>query len=270
MRKAKTLFVVVLFMCLTSLSLFAQYDNSPATFKVIPSVIWAPASGGGTWYTELQIWSRTAGTEVDIYFMYGAGVWRYHATLWTSVGADDCYKSTNILSTLYGLDSGFTYYGRSGTLLIYSYGGSVQATARTRHTGNYAKTINGLSNTDSNTAALGRYLMMMNVMQSSSYRTSLTLYNHGSACDVHIQVIHNGGVTGSTITRSLAQYEYQAFDVFAEAGLTGSTYTNCFVSVWAQDTGGPQGRVFCSGAAVHNSTNDPAYHVAQNGWIPPL
>jgi hypothetical protein len=260
MKKIVFLSFVVLFLGLTSTSLFAQYDNSPATYKVVPSVIWAPASGGGTWYTELQIYTEDTSTEVDVYFDYGGGSYRYHFILWESDNNYDLYKSTNILATLAARDPSFTYYGRSGALRLYSYGGEIQVMARTYHSGNYAKTICGLSNTDSNTCSDSRHLMIMNAMNSSSFRTSVTLFNIGSACTVYIQIIQNGSVIGSFNKSMVANSDYMAFNVFTEAGMAG-TYTNCFVLVWTS-TGG---RVFCSGATAHNSTNDPAYHVAQ-GW----
>ncbi len=160
MKKATKLFVMVLFLCLTSLSLFAQYDTSPDDYKYVPSVIWAAASGGGTWYSELQIWAETPGTQVICWFDYDGG-FRGPYTLFTSVGLDDCYRTTNILGTLYAQDSSFSYYGRSGALYIYTVGGEdIQVMARTNHTSGYAKTIPGMSNVDGTTASQGRYLMI--------------------------------------------------------------------------------------------------------------
>ena len=266
MKKVKTLFVVVLFMCLTSLSLFAQYDNDPAYLKIVPSVIWAPASGGGTWYSEVQIWAETPGTEVTCYFRYGGpGYVRGGFLIWTSSGVDDCFKTNNILDVLAGLDPSFNYFGRSGGMEIWSVGGPIQVMVRTYHSGGYAKTICGLNWVDSNWAAFGRDMMIMNAMQSSSFRTFVTFFNMGAPCTVNIQIIQNGSVIGS-FTKYIVGGDYQAFNVFAEAGLTG-TYTNCFVLVSPQDTGAAnQGKIFCSGATAHNVTNDPAYHVAMGWW----
>ena len=196
MKKAKTLFVVVLFMCLTSLSLFAQYDNDPDGVKYVPSVIWAPASGGGTWSTEVQIYATTAGTTVNCYFYYEGGY--AGATIWTSSGADDCFRTTNILAYLASIDPTFDYFGRSETLELYrTTGGLIQVMARTYQSGGYAKSICGLSPTASNTASVGRQMMIMNMMQSSSFRSFVTLFNTNMDCMVDIQIIQNGSVIGS-------------------------------------------------------------------------
>ena len=267
MKKVKTVFVVVLFMGLTSISLFAQrdyhgssfveYDNSPDTSKVLPSVIWAPASGGGVWYTEVQIYAPTSGTEVVCFFNYGDA---YRGELiWISTMADQCYKTTNILGVMDGLDPdpGFDYYGRSGSLAFYANGNPIQVMARTWHSGGYAKTICGLNYVMANTAGSDRGLMIMNVMQSASFRTSITLYNSGDPCTAYIYIIQNDGVVIGYIEKSLGTFGYRAFNVFAEAGLTG-TYDNCWVLVYSS----AGGYIFCSGATANNSTNDPAYHVA--------
>jgi len=260
MKKATKLFVMVLFLCLTSLSLFAQYDTSPDDYKYVPSVIWAPASGGGIWYSGLQIWAETPGTQVRCYFDYDGGS-RGSFPLFTSVGLDDCYRTTNILYTLYLLDSSFAYYGKSGALYIYTVGGEdIQVMARTSHTSGYGKTIPGMSNVDGTTASQGRYLMILNVNKNSTYRHSITLYNLGTTCDVYCQIIQNNSPIG-LVTKSMNMYDYKAFDVFAEAGLT-SSYDNCFVLIWTSTSGG---RIICGGATAHNSTNDPAYHLPV-GW----
>ena len=264
MKKAKTLFVLMFFMCLTSLSLFAQYDSSPDSSKWLPSVIWAAASGGGTWYSELQIWAETSGTQVRCYFDYDGGT-RGPFTLFTSSGVDDCYRTTNILNVLSALDPTFTYYGRSGGMQIYSTGGEdIQVMARTYHSGGYAKTMNAVSDVDGTTASYQRWMMIMNVMKSSTFRTSITLYSLGPTCTVWIQIIQNNAPIAS-FSRSMNIFDYKAFDVFAEAGLTG-TYYNCFVLIWTADTGGSQGRILCGGATVRNSTNDPAYHAPVGWW----
>lgn len=262
MKKATKLFVMVLLLCLTSLSLFAQYDNSPTNYKYVPSVIWAPALGGGTWYSEIQIWAETPGTEVVCWFDYDGG-FRGPYTLFTSVGLDDCYRTTNILATISALDpTSFVYYGKSGALNIRVTGGltDIQVMARTNHTSGYAKTIPGVSGSNGNTASQGRYLMLLNVNKSTTYRHFVTLYNVGSSCTVYAQIIQNNSPIG-IVSKSMGSYNYKAFDVFADAGLTG-TYYNCFVLIWASNTGG---RIICGGATAHNGTNDPAYHLPV-GW----
>jgi hypothetical protein len=260
MSKVKALFAVVLILCIATSSLLAQH--SPDGVKYVPSVIWAPAAGGGTWLSEVQIWATTPGTTVNCGFIYDGG--SRGVTLWTSSAENACFRTANILEHLASLDPAFDYYGRSGALELYrTSGGLIQVMARTYHSGGYAKTICGVSALTSNTASFGRYVMIMNVMQSSNYRTFLTLLNVNMDCTVDIQIVQNGTVIGS-FSKYIDSWGngYLAFNVFAEAGLTG-TYANCIVLITAQDTGvGEQGMVLCSGATAHNGTNDPAYHAA--------
>ena len=42
--------------------------NSPAQYKVLPEVIWASATGGGTWVSEVQLTDVTGGSQVSVYY----------------------------------------------------------------------------------------------------------------------------------------------------------------------------------------------------------
>ena len=47
--------------------------NSPAQHKVLPEVIWAAATGGGTWMSEVQVTDISGGSQVSVYYSTAAG-----------------------------------------------------------------------------------------------------------------------------------------------------------------------------------------------------
>ncbi|MCG2680311.1 MAG: SBBP repeat-containing protein, partial [Kiritimatiellae bacterium] len=133
--------------------------NSPAQYKVLPEVIWAPATGGGTWMSNVQVTDVSGGSQVSVYYNAASGR-RGPFLLWDNSGggALSSVKYTNLLQTIDGLDSGaFTYYGTVGAVEFISQDGShlLQAAARTLN-GNYAKTFTALSLHDANTADTSR------------------------------------------------------------------------------------------------------------------
>ena len=92
---------------------------SPKNFQIIPEAIWAPATGGGIWLTEVQIIDLSGGFEVKAYFRAGSGVNRGLFTLYVNnngLGRSDLFS--NILATLDNLDPdpNFSYYGRVGAI----------------------------------------------------------------------------------------------------------------------------------------------------------
>jgi len=90
-------------------------DNSPSNYQIIPECIWAVATGGGTWVSEVQITDITGGSVVSVYFNYGGGGNRRGPfTLWTGPAANYNVKYASILSTIDGLDAGaFDYYDKN-------------------------------------------------------------------------------------------------------------------------------------------------------------
>jgi hypothetical protein len=122
------------------------YANSPSDYIILPECIWAPATGGGTWMSQVQITDLTGGSSVSAYFSYGGGLRQGPVSIWTnSGGAGRSEKFTNFLSSMGAIDTGFTYYGRVGTVEFVTQDAAhkIQVAARTLN-GDYAKTFPGL------------------------------------------------------------------------------------------------------------------------------
>ncbi len=133
--------------------------NAPGQYKVLPEVIWASATGGGTWMSNVQVTDVSGGSIVSVYYNTGT-TRRGPFQLWNNSAGSalSSAKYTNLLETIDGLDSGtFTYYGTVGAVEFITQDSShkIQAAARTLN-GNYAKTFTALSLHDANTAASGR------------------------------------------------------------------------------------------------------------------
>ena len=248
-----------------SVNIAAQaYDNSPSNYQVIPECLWAVATGGGTWVSEVQITDITGGSVVSVYFDYGGGNRRGPFTLWTSPGADQNVKYANILSSLDSLDAeAFTYYGRVGAVEFSTQDVShkIQVTARTLN-GNYSKTFPGLNLTDANTADTSRRMMIQNFVNNSTYRSTCGIFNPtADSVTLELKLIDaNGSQIGSTITRTLVGYDFQSFSPFNQAGVPypANSYDN--MVLWVTPTSG-SGKVMVFGASANNTSNDPAAHI---------
>ena len=71
--------------------------NSPAQQKILPEVIWAAATGGGTWMSEVQVTDISGGSQVSVYYNTSAGR-RGPFVLWNnSGGALRSMKYSNML-----------------------------------------------------------------------------------------------------------------------------------------------------------------------------
>ena len=239
-------------------------DNSPSNYQVIPECIWAIATGGGTWVSEVQVSDITGGSVVSVYFNYGAGNRRGPFTLWTSPGANQSVKYFNILSSIDALDAeAFTYYGRVGAVEFSTQDAShrIQVAARTLN-GNYSKTFPGLNLKDANTASITRKMMIQNFSNNATYRSSCGFFNP-TANSVTIEfrlLLENGSTIGWTFTRTLVGYDFQSFSPFNQAGVPypANSYDN--VVLWITPTTG-SGRVMVYGASANNTSNDPAAHI---------
>jgi len=239
-------------------------DNSPSDYKILPEAIWAPATGGGTWVSEVQVSDLTGGSIVSVYFDYGGGARRGPFTLWTnSGGADRSGKFTNILSSLQSLDSGFTYYGLVGTLEFSTQDDShkIQVVARTLN-GNYSKTFPGFNLTDSNTADTTRKMMIQNYVSNATYRSTCGFFNPTSdSVTVEFRLLNgSGSLIGSAFTKSFVGYDFKAFSPFNEAGIPYPSYSYDNVFLLISPTSGT-GKLMCFGASANNTTNDPASHI---------
>jgi Abnormal spindle-like microcephaly-assoc'd, ASPM-SPD-2-Hydin/Beta-propeller repeat len=240
------------------------YVNSPSNYQVIPECLWAVASGGGTWVSEVQITDLTGGSVVSVYFDYGAGNRRGPFTLWTSPGVNQNVKYPNILSSIDALDAeAFTYYGRVGAVEFSTQDAShrIQVAARTLN-GNYSKTFPGLNLTDSNTSNTSRRMILQNFVNNSTYRSSCGFFNPTTdSVTLELKLIDaTGSQIGSTITRTLLGYDFQSFSPFNQAGVPypANSYDN--VVLWITPTSG-SGKVMVFGASANNTSNDPAAHI---------
>ena len=243
--------------------------NSPAQQKILPEVIWAPATGGGTWMSEVQVTDISGGSQVSVYYNTRAGR-RGPFPLWNnSGGALRSQKYSNILQTIDGLDSGvFTYYGTVGAVEFVTQDAAhvLQVMARTLN-GNYSKTFPALSLHDSNTADTSRAMIIPNLTNNSTYRSTCGMFNPTAdavTMELRLRDAANTQI-GSTITKTLNGYGFNAFNPFNEAGVPYPAYSYDNVILQIQPVSGT-GKVLCFGASANNATNDPAAHVAvQNG-----
>lgn len=245
-------------------SLAAGNENSPSPWVVLPEVLWASASGGGTWTTEVQITDLSGGSVVCAFFNYGGGGRRGPFTVWTSSGANQSVKFANILTSLDGLDGGaFTYFGRSGAVEFVTQDAAhtIHVAARTMN-GAYSKTFQGLSAAEANTGDLTREMMVQNYASNATYRSSAGFYNPAeTAVTVDFRLVDgNGNQVGLGFSRTFAAHDFQAFNPFAQAGVPypGSVYDGCWLLLTPASG---QGRVLGFGASANNVTNDPAAHI---------
>ncbi len=238
---------------------------SSNNYQVLPGVIWAPATGGGTWITNVQITDATGGSQVSVYFNYGGGNRRGPIVLWTSPGINRSIKFDNILESIDNLDSGsFDYYGRVGALefITQDTGHKILVAARTFN-GNYSKTYSGLNDVESNTADVTREMLIQDLTSNSVYRPAAGFFNPTSdGVTVELRLVESTGSTlGSAFTKAFLGYDYQTFNPFNEAGVPypTSSYDNVFLRVHPLSG---SGRLMCYGATANNNTNDPAAHLA--------
>jgi inosine/xanthosine triphosphate pyrophosphatase family protein len=245
-----------------------DFVNCPASYKVLPEVIWASATGGGEWVTEVQITDMTGGSGVQVYFNYGGGQRRGPLTLWTnSGGAGTSAKYTNLLSTLQSLDSSFSYYGKVGAVEFVTQDTAhrIHVVARTLN-GNYSKTFPGLNDEISNTADLFNPMMVQNTVSNATYRTFIGCFNPSTdSVTVEFRIYGSNGIQiGNTITKTFVAKDFQSFNLFTAAGVPYPTYSYDNTWVEVRPVSGA-GRVMVFGATANNNTNDPAAHIAVPG-----
>ncbi|MDD8012867.1 MAG: M6 family metalloprotease domain-containing protein, partial [Acidobacteriota bacterium] len=245
-----------------------SYYNSPAQYKVLPEVIWAQATGGGTWISEVQLTDVTGGSQVYVYYNTATGR-RGPILLWNNTGgALSSIKYSNLLETIDGLDTGtFTYYGTVGAVEFITQDGSHTIHAAVRElNGNFAKTSSGLSLHDANTATTTRAMTVTNLSSNATYRATVGFFNPtADEVSVEYTLLNNGGEqVGTLFNRTMAGHGFLTFDPFTEAGVPypGSSYDNVILQV-RPITGA--GKLMCFGATANNASNDPAAHVAVQG-----
>jgi hypothetical protein len=173
-----------------------------------------------------------------------------------------------LLETIDNLDSEvFAYYGKVGSVEFMTQDGShtIQVTARTLN-GNYSKTFPGLNLVNAETADTSRMMLIQNYTNNAGYRSTSGFFNP-SADSVTVEFTlldGNGAQIGSQFSRTLAGYDFQAFNPFIQAGVPypANSYDNVILRI--RPTSG-MGQVMCFGASVDNTSNDPASHLAVQG-----
>lgn len=245
------------------------YYNSPVRIIILPEVIWADASGGGTWISEVQIFARRLGTVVDATFYYAGGS-RQVMNLWTSTADYACVRYPNILQTLQTKDPTFTYQGKVGALLLSCQVDGdyrIQAMARTVN-GNYGKTHPGIAWADMYSANVDRQMMIQGLINTAAYRTFvgfLCAPADGQPMTVEFEVCTGDNVVlGTPFTKTFNAGAFASFNPFTEAGVT-QAYDNCYL--WINPTAsGSSGEnsigLFCFGSTANNTTNDTAALIA--------
>ena len=248
------------------------HDTSPARDVVIPEAVWAPATGGGTWVTEIQITSFTADTTIQVWFVT-TDTMRGPITL-TTLGQYRSVLYTNILSALNSLEGGaYAYSGKSGALWFktQSTAHRIHVQARTRN-GNFGKTFQGqavYNPTDSSIVAsyVARVSpiqrgVIQNLINNATYRSFVGFANiSGSPISIQFTVIASpGGFAGTPFTKTIPGGRFVVFNPFEEAGVPypGNSFTNCWLFV--NPTSG-DGRVMGFGSSTNNTTNDSFAHV---------
>jgi len=239
--------------------------NLASPYIILPECLWAAASGGGTWVTDVQIVDLTGGSQVSVYFNYGYGLRRGPITVWNNSGGElSSFKFNNFLSFLNSIDTEFQYYGRAGAVEFITQDADhrIQVMARI-YNGNCSKTVPGLIPCDENTAAGSRRLIIPYLVNNASYRSSCGFFNPTSnQITVEFRLINNSGnIIGSLFTKSFSAYDFKAFNPFKEAGIPYPAYSYDGVILLVRPVSG-SGKVICFGASANNTSNDPAAHIA--------
>ncbi len=250
----------------------SRADVKPAGFIpsddiIIPEVIWAPASGGGEWKTELIITDvdSSTGVEVSVQFVSGTVIYS-NISLWLSPGPGSSIKFSNILETMQGFDIGNTYYGKVGALFLSCEdpNNTIMASARI-HNGDYGKSYPGMSWTDENSVNVGFGMALHNLSHNANVRSAVGVFNAaagGYSMTADFILVDAGANEIGSFSKSFSPWEYKAFDPFVEAGLGAGSYDNCALVVIPTYTGqsSPDRGLYVIGSSAVASTNDSYPH----------
>jgi len=241
----------------------ASTDMDAARHLICPEVIWAPATGGGTWLSRLVIEDASGESVVTAYFHYGT-LQVGPVTLWNSTGYAHAVRFSNILSTI-GALAGTSLYGQVGTLELYTQDDShlILADVETIN-GNYGKTFPGITWTDGNSANIGRSMVLQNLTNTSTYRTFVGCWNGASGgytMTIEFSLGNQSNVLlGSRFTKVITSWDFISFNPFVEAGVGGGSYDNCilYAVVQSADPSPYEKGLFWFGSKANNYTNDSA------------
>lgn len=260
----KTFVSCLCILALAAIPAFA-YENSASDSITIPEVIWADATGGGIWFSLVQITSLTDGTNVDAYFYYGGGGVRGPFRICENLARLNNEGFYNMLNALDHMDFGdFVYKGRVGALVLVTQDAShlIHANVRTMN-GNYSKTFQGVPTLlDGSTAAVGRPAMIQQMADDSDNRTFAGFFNASmDPVTVEFRLTHyNGVLLGPAFTRTFVGSDFQFFNPFVEAGVPYplQCYDNAVLQILPQSGAG---RLIGFGSSANNYSNDPSAHL---------
>jgi len=273
MKKGEALFLLIFFFLATALwpqsripnQIKLQYYNSPTGVLVLPECIWAPAVGGGTWMTELQIAAITDIANIYVAFCYGGGNYRGPFTLASNILRGEVRIWPNILETLDNIDPDdtFSYYGKVGALWMATedlFQEKILALGKTNN-GPYGKIVPALADIDANFCSNEPFRPMVigGLVSNASYRCSVGGFNMSSSpIEITFELYDaSGAMLGSPFTETFAPFDFKAFNPFNRAGVPYPTYSyDAAYLVILPESG--LGRVMFFGATANNSTNDPA------------
>ncbi len=262
----KRVFVIGMAVLVSAVFLSAQNQDGPEHVKIIPEAIWASATGGGIWQTEVQVVAHDDGTELEAQFFYGAGLYRT-VDLGVTLDRFETFKAANILDYLGGIDTTYDYFNKIGALMIsgQDINHDIQVNVRTWHTNGYAKSFKGINwNSGLFIDSIVTDGVLLNLSQDAEQRSSVAFFNAQlNSITVDVSIVNsNGTIVGTPFQKTITGWDFQAFNPFAEAGLTGELYSNHYVFI-SRSTGSSSGDLFLIGASANDSTNDPSAHVMQ-------
>jgi hypothetical protein len=260
----KMFLLMIALVVLAGPTFLGAYDLTAHYRKVLPEAIYAAATGGGTWTTEVQITNAVnVSTTVNVYFYYGGGNSRGPFEL-TTLAAYNTYRTTNILNAIDILDTGtFDYYGRVGAIWFFT-GATAQrihVTSKTMHSGGYGKSLPALYPDIGTTAAVSRWFIIPLMYNGSVNRSTTGFFNTNQTTSMNVTfylISPSWSVYGS-FTKTFVGYDFQAFNPFIQAGIDADVYTNAWLYVFplsGPDYATERG-LACFGSIVNNTTNDP-------------
>lgn len=276
MREGKGFIFLAIFVAFFGLrSSLYSLTSKPDSKIILPEVIWAKASYGGTWVTEVQIWAAESYVKVGAYFHYGTDVRDIDDLI--TIPEDKSVLIPNILEYLQQRDPfPFNYYGKVGTLWLYvsqPQDGKILASARTVN-GNCGKTFPGLNWIEDNCVVKGKTKYILDLRFDGTYRTFIGCFNALAGgyqlTAEFILIDSNGYALGSPFTKTFAPWEFKSFNPFVEAGLAtpSPSYKNIRLMITVTYTASPAPvqttGLMVFGSSSNNISNDTAAHFLVN------
>lgn len=259
-RVAPGLFALLSLLVLTGLPPAAQADLSPAKLVIIPEAIWAPAAGGGTWVTAVQVTAKVAGAPIWANFYHGDGTDVRMVHLATSTMAYQTFRWDNILQAMGAIDAGFDYSGRVGALVFYTAYETPPLWAQAMTTnGDYGKTAPAFAyESPEDSADIGRNMVIPGLMNDATHRTFVGAFNSRTdAMTVRFSIMGPAGAPLASVVKTFGPLAFAAFNPFADTGLSGTAVTNAWLLIEPLSAGTSGGYgLYSYGSIANNVTND--------------